>query len=108
MLQSRLVECACFFHLPGRPAGSPGKPSFASAFTESGVSATEWYGDPIREYELIIMPNAKFLAMLTLAKYDLDFIGKQRLGYWAAIRFVVVAPFIKPREHGAMRTGERS
>jgi hypothetical protein len=54
------------------------------------------------------MPNAKFLAMLTLAKYDLDFIGKQRLGYWAAIKFVVVAPFIKPREHGAMRTREPS
>ena len=57
---------------------------------------------------MIIMPNAKFLAMLTLAKYDLDFIGKQRLGYGAAIKFVVVAPFMKPREHGAMRTGERS
>ena len=54
------------------------------------------------------MPNAKFLAMLTLAKYDLDVIGKQRLGYWAAIKFVVVAPFINPREHSAMRTRERS
>jgi len=54
------------------------------------------------------MPNAKFLAMLTLAKHDLDVIGKQRLGYWAAIKFVVIGPFIKPREHAAMRTLERS
>jgi hypothetical protein len=82
--------------------------SFASAFTESGISATEWYGDPVREYELIVMPNAKFFAMLTLAKFYLDFISKQRLGYWAAIKFVVVAPFIKPREHAAMRTRERA
>ncbi|HEY7164672.1 MAG TPA: hypothetical protein VIB79_08945 [Candidatus Binatia bacterium] len=83
------------------------KSSFASAFTEPGISAAEWYGDPVWEYELIVMPNAKFLAMLTLAKFYLDFISKQRLGYRAAIEFVLVTPFIKAREHTAMRTRER-
>jgi hypothetical protein len=72
----------------------------------SGISPREWYGEPVREYQLIVMPNAKFVAMLTLAKFYLDLITKQRLGYWATITFVVVAPLIKPGEHGAMGTRE--
>ena len=76
-----------------------------STFT-GGISATEWYGYPVREYELIVMPDAKFLAMLTLPKCYLNLICKKRLGYWSAIKLVLVPPFIKPRQHAAMRTRE--
>ena len=71
------------------------------------MSTPEWYSDKVREYQLIVMPDAKFVAMLTLAKLYLDIIGQQRLDYRPTINFVLIAPFIKSCEDGAMRTSER-